>query len=73
MKKRKILGWVCVIWGGLILLNGLPVLFRPPTGSAYGMGQLSATLFGAFMLFVGVRELRKKVVPENPAPSPPPK
>lgn len=57
-KKSKVLGWVCTVWGGLVVLNGLPTIFRAD-GSAYSVGASFALLFGAVMLYAGVRELRK--------------
>jgi len=38
-KKNKTLGWICAIWGGLIVLNGIPRLLSP-TQSAYGLGRM---------------------------------
>ncbi len=61
-KKSKVLGWVCTVWGGLVLLNGLPTMFRAD-GSAYSLGMSLGLLFGALMLYAGVRELRKAEPP----------
>ena len=64
---RTILGWVGVIWGGLLVARGLRSLLAGELGSgAYGLGQLTGILFGALLLFAGIRALRS---PRKSAPS----
>ena len=59
--KNKILGWVAVVWGGLVLLSGLAKLSLGRTGGgAYGAGQLTGFLFGGVLCAVGIYTLCKK-------------
>ena len=59
--KNKILGWVGVVWGGLILLSGIARLLSGGTGGgAYGAGQVAGFVFGGLLCFAGVLALRKK-------------
>jgi hypothetical protein len=57
--KHKILGWIGVVWGGFIVVNGV---FRLATNGidegSYGAGQMLALAIGAFMLFAGIWTLR---------------
>ena len=57
--RRTILGWIGVIWGGLIVSNGIRDLIAGELGSgAYGIGQATALLLGALLLYAGIRTLR---------------
>ena len=59
--KNKILGWITVVWGGLILLSGLAKLLSGRTsGGAYGAGQLTGFLFGGILCAIGSYSLCKK-------------
>ena len=42
MMKNTLLGWMALVWGGLVLLGGLPKLVSAGAGAgAYGAGQLA--------------------------------
>ena len=58
--KNKILGWIGVVWGGLVLLSGLAKLLSGGLGGgAYGAGQFAGFLFGGLLCLAGVYTLRK--------------
>ena len=64
--KNKILAWIGVIWGGLIVLSGLVKLFSGGiSGGAYGVGQLLAFVFGGVLCFAGARGLSQKPKVDN--------
>ena len=57
--RNKILGGIGIIWGGLIVLNGL--FGTTVQGSeAYKSGQSAGFVFGAIMLIVGAYYFFKK-------------
>ena len=59
--KNKLLGWVALVWGGLVLLGGLPKLFSAGAGAgAYGAGQLAGVLFGGILCAAGLYAVCKK-------------
>ena len=59
--KNKVLGWIAIVWGGLVLLSGLTKLLSGGVGvGAYGAGQLTGILFGGVLCAVGVYTLCKK-------------
>ena len=59
--KSKILGWIAIVWGGLVLLSGLTKLLSGGVGrGAYGAGQLTGFLFGGILCSVGIYTLCKK-------------
>jgi len=59
--KNKILGWIGVVWGGLVLLSGLAKMSSGGTGEgAYGAGQFTGVIFGGLLCLAGVYTLRKK-------------
>lgn len=65
--RNTILGWVGVIWGALIVASGIRGALAGELGSgSYEVGRVIAILFGALLLFAGIRALRS---PRNPAPS----
>lgn len=50
--RNKILGWVGVLWGGLIVLTGIPRAITGDIGAgAYAVGQVTGLLFGALLLY----------------------
>jgi hypothetical protein len=60
--RNKISGAIGVIWGGLILLNGLS---SSASGSgAYRGGQMAAMLFGVLLVVAGVYYFFKKPKPK---------
>lgn len=64
--KNKILGWIGIIWGGLICLN---VLLRFLSGSAgtgsYFAGTLVGLVLGILMVAFGIRSLKKRIIKAN--------
>ncbi len=59
--KNKILGWIGVVWGGLLLISGIVrVLSGEMSQGAYGAGQLVGFLLAGGLLLGGVFALRKK-------------
>ena len=64
--KYKILGWIGVVWGGLILASGLYQLFTGRIGGgAYGAGRLVGLLFGVLLLYAGLRALQAARAPSS--------
>lgn len=58
--KSKILAWIAIIWGGLVLLRGLSIILSGHGGGGtYGAGQIAALLFAGLLLFIGIRTLVK--------------
>ena len=65
--RNTILGWIGVIWGGLLVSSGIRGALAGELGTgAYGVGQVMGILFGAVLLYAGIRALRS---PRKPAPS----
>ena len=61
MMKNKMLGWIAIVWGGLVLLSGLTKLFSGGMGAgAYGAGQVAGFLFGGVLCSVGLYTVGKK-------------
>lgn len=61
--RNKISGAIGVIWGGLILLNGLAS--PAPTGSeAYRNGHTGALVFGGLLVAAGLYYFFKKPKPK---------
>ena len=59
--RLKVLGWIGIVWGGFVLLNGtVRALTAGPAQGAVGAGQIVALALGAFMLFAGIHTLRSK-------------
>ena len=59
--KKKILGWIGVVWGGLVLLSGFAKMSSGGIGEgAYGAGQFAGFIFGGLLCLAGVYTLRKK-------------
>jgi hypothetical protein len=63
----KILGWIGIVWGGLILVGGgIQLLTGMASGGAYQVGQATSIAIGARMLYAGLRALRARPVREEP-------
>lgn len=59
--RNKILGWIGIVWGGLIVLNGIAKIIIGNMGSgAYAVGQVIALGIGAWMFYAGLGAVRKK-------------
>jgi hypothetical protein len=60
--KYKILGWVGIVWGSLIIVNGIIRLISVADlgGGAYGAGQLVGFVLGALFIYAGTSALRRK-------------
>lgn len=59
--KNKVLGWIGVIWGGLVLLSGFVKMSSGGVGGgAYGAGQVAGFVIGGLLCLAGVYTLRKK-------------
>jgi len=59
--KNKVLGWIAVVWGGLVLLSGLAKLSSGGVGGgAYGAGQVTGFVFGGLLCAAGIYTLCKK-------------
>lgn len=59
--KYRILGWMGIVWGALVVLIGVRGLLSGGIeGSAYGAGRLAGLVFGGLLVFAGIRALRKK-------------
>ena len=58
---KKVLPWVAVIWGGLIVLNGVAMLLSGggEVNSAYSGGRMAGFVVGGLMLFAGIRAIMK--------------
>jgi hypothetical protein len=57
--RLKLLGWVGIVWGGFVLINGgVRALTTGPAEGAFGTGQIVAIALGAFMLLAGIHTLR---------------
>jgi len=58
---KKVLPWVAVIWGGLIVLNGVAMLLSGggEVNSAYSAGRMGGFVIGGLMLFAGIRAIMK--------------
>jgi hypothetical protein len=57
--RLKILGWIGVVWGGFVLINGVVrAMTAAPAEEAFGAGQLVAMGLGLFMLLAGIHTLR---------------
>lgn len=54
--RNIVLGVIGVLWGGAIVLQGMP-----EADSAYGAGQLAASLFGFAMLGAGAWALQRGI------------
>lgn len=60
--RLKILGWVGIVWGGFVLLNGtFRAMTAEPAEGPFGAGQLVAIGLGAFMFIAGIHTLRGKM------------
>jgi hypothetical protein len=59
--RLKILGWIGIIWGGFVLVNGI---LRAVTAEApeatFGSAQVVVIALGAFMVLAGIHTLRSK-------------
>jgi len=59
--RLKVLGWIGIVWGGFVLLNGgFRALTAGPGEEAFAAGQIVAIALGAFMLLAGIHTLRSK-------------
>ena len=64
--RNTILGWIGVIWGGLIVSSGIRGALAGEFGNgSYQVGRMIAILFGALLLSAGIRALRSP----RPVPS----
>jgi hypothetical protein len=62
--RYKISGAIGIIWGGLILFNGLTSDETEAVSSAYKSGQTASLVFGAALVAVGVYYFFKKPKPK---------
>ena len=59
--RLKILGWVGIVWGGFVLINGtIRAMTAGSSEGPFGAGQLVVIGLGAFMLLAGIHTLRSK-------------
>ena len=59
--RLKILGWVGVVWGGFVLINGvIRAMAAAPGDDPFNPGQLLAMALGLFMLLAGIHTLVSK-------------
>jgi LPXTG-motif cell wall-anchored protein len=58
--RNKIFGGIGVIWGSLILYNGLTSNASEASSAAYKNGQTGALVFGAVLLGLGLFYFFKK-------------
>jgi hypothetical protein len=59
--RLKILGWIGVVWGGFVLINGtLRAVTAEAPEEAFGFAQLVVIALGAFMVLAGIHTLRSK-------------
>ena len=58
--RNKIFGVVGVVWGALMLYNGLSSPASAAGSEAYKNGQTAALIFGAVLLGVGLHYFFKK-------------
>ena len=66
--RLTILGWVGVMWGGFVLLNGVVrAMTGAPGDEAFAPGQLVAMGLGLFMLLAGIHTLLSKKTSKAPA------
>ena len=56
--RRQVLGWIGVVWGGLIVLSGGVGIASGEAEDGYGTRQYLTFALGAIMLFAGIRMLR---------------
>lgn len=63
--RNKIFGAIGVIWGSLILFNGLSSPAREAESAAYKNGQTGALVFGALLVMVGLYYFFKKPKPKT--------
>lgn len=61
--RNKIFGAIGVIWGSLILYNGLTSPASEASSAAYKNGQTGALVFGAVLLGLGLYYFFKKPKP----------
>lgn len=62
--RNKIFGSIGVIWGSLILYNGLTSPASEAGSAAYKSGQAGAMVFGAVLLGLGLYYFLKKPKPK---------
>lgn len=62
--RNKIFGAIGVIWGALILYNGLSSPASEAGSEAYKNGQTGALIFGAVLLVIGLYYFFKKPKPK---------
>ena len=68
--RLKILGWIGVVWGGFVLLNGvIRAMTAAPGDEPFNPGQLIAMGLGMFMRLAGIHTLRSKTPPAAPRAS----
>jgi LPXTG-motif cell wall-anchored protein len=63
--RNKIFGGIGVIWGSLILYNGLTSSASEASSTAYKSGQTGALVFGAVLLGLGLYYFFKKPKPKQ--------
>ena len=63
--RNKISGAIGVIWGSLILFNGLSSPASEAGVSAYRAGQMIAMLFGVLLVVAGIYYFFKKPTPKS--------
>ena len=69
----RILGWIGIVWGGLIVLGGGVQLFTGLAGGgAYQFGEATGIALGALMLYAGLRAVRSSGRGRRPGPPEPP-
>jgi hypothetical protein len=62
--RNKIFGAIGVIWGALILYNGLSSRASEAGSEAYKSGQTAALFFGAILVVLGLYYFFKKPKPK---------
>jgi hypothetical protein len=59
--RLKVLGWIGIVWGGFVLINGtIRAMTAGPADGPFGAGQFVVIGLGAFMLLAGIHTLRSK-------------
>ena len=62
--RLKVLGWIGIVWGSFVLLNGvIRAMTAAPGDEPFNPGQLVAMGLGLFMLLAGLHTLFSKVPP----------
>ena len=68
--RLKVLGWIGVVWGGFVLINGVVrAMTASPGDDPFNPGQLVAMGLGMFMLLAGLHTLFSKTPSAAPKAS----